>query len=109
MLDFFLVVVFVLNLMKRLHMYYGARLLRDLKIIGLDSIEIRSSTVFQLSFVISGWPGDTKAAITYNTGSMVLQILQLENFSCTTAVPDRTTVANMWLHNTCVHSSQCFF
>ena len=47
-------------LVNRLHKYCGAKLLRDLKTIVLDSLSISSPMVFQSGFFISVKPGVSK-------------------------------------------------
>ncbi len=48
------------------------------------------------------------AAISYNSSSSVLKLLQLLNFSSACAAPNRATVAKMGLHNARVESFQSF-
>ena len=77
---------------------HDIRLTTDLLINGLPA---KSFYKWQARCII--------ATASYNTCSPVLSFLQMVNLSQTTTAPNRTTIAKMRLHNTCVHSSQSFF
>ena len=92
--------------MKRLHRYWGAKSLSDLKTIVLDSLPMTSSMVSQPNSTISGLLGVSSLLFVMILSSTILELLQLVNICRSITTPDRTIVSKMGINITGVKSFQ---